>query len=109
MRLILAFILSLQWAEASEFTWAARQMGPDTVVVVSYPSDGINLRTCLSFYSHVSGEVELEHRWTPRHRIADIETVQDYTYKGYLVAMLRQQRSDGSLKDWYAWPVRMED
>ena len=50
IKLLFVVFLTLQPIDAPDFTWAAHQIGKDTVVIVSFPSEGINERsvsTCM--------------------------------------------------------------
>lgn len=78
MRWLLALQLALT-PPTADITWTARQRGPDTVFVMTYPAPVTRLLTaCMVFYEGQWGQSDYaewqRHCWTPTNPIADFDT-----------------------------------
>jgi hypothetical protein len=104
---ILLLVLAVQFLplDTADFTWAAKQVKADTVVVISYPTDARNEWICIEMHRRaVEGDVQ-SHCWKPKGPI-DIDVWENFPYAGhYVVATLRQRSPDGSERYRYAYPI----
>lgn len=93
----------------ADLSWAAKQIGEDTVVVVSYPTGrGDPYRVCVVMSDQATGTEEARHCWAPKELRSEMDLWKDFTLKGHRLVVELTLNDHGVYRRYDAFPVPEE-